>query len=275
VDPGSDSEVVYAGRVPLGYELDGAVATLTLERPDVLNAFDDDLGFALLEAIEASAADAAIRCIVITGSGRAFSAGEDLGVLADGYRRGDVPVLGDTLVKRYNPLIRSIRAAPKPVVAAINGVAAGAGASVALACDFRIASEHARITLAFIKVGLVPDSGAMWFLTRMVGSARAWELCARGEPIDAAEALRLGLVNSVEPADGFESAWRSFARQLASGPTAAYALTKRLANLAAEAPLDDQLEAEVDAQASAGKTRDHLEGVQAFLDKRAPRFEGR
>ena len=261
--------------MPLQYELDGAVATLTLDRPDVLNAFDDDLGFALLEAVEGCAADDAVRCIVVTGAGRAFCSGEDLGVLTDGYRRGEVPGLGDTLAKRYNPLIRAIRAAPKPVVAAINGVAAGAGASLALACDFRIASERAKMTLAFIKVGLVPDSGAMWFLTRMVGSAKAWELGALGEPIDAPEALRLGLFDKVEPMDEFETSWRSFARRLASGPTAAYALTKRLANVAAESSLDDQLEAEVGAQTAAGATQDHLEGVQAFLDKRAPRFEGR
>lgn len=254
---------------------EGGVAILTLDRPDVLNAFNDELGLALLTAVEAAGADDSIRCIVITGAGRAFSSGEDLGALSERYEQGDVPNLGDTLVNRYNPLIRAIRAAPKPVIAAVNGVAAGAGASIALACDFRIASEHAKLVLAFIRVGLVPDSGALWFLTKMVGAARALELGASGHPVDAQRALELGLFSQVIPADQFEGHWRSFAGRLATMATAAFALTKRLANEALTRSLDEQLEAEVEAQSAAGRTEDHLEGVRAFFDKRSPEFRGR
>lgn len=262
-------------RMPLRYEVSDGTAVLTLDRPEVLNAFNDELGHAVLQAVRKAADDDGVRCIVITGEGRAFSSGEDLGALADGYQRGQSAPLGNVLVDRYNPLIRAVTSAPKPVVAAVNGVAAGAGASLALACDFRIASEKAKLVLAFIKVGLVPDSGGIWFLTKMVGAAKAWELAALGEPIPADEALRLNLVNRVAPVDEFEDAWRSFAGELAAGPTRAYALTKRLARSAMENSLDDQLDLEGELQAEAGRTKDHLEGVQAFLGKRAPRFEGK
>ena len=258
----------------VNYTIENRAAVVLLDRADVLNAFDEDLGMATLDAVRRAAADEAVRCIVITGAGRAFSSGEDLGALADGYNRGEVPELGQTLVRRYNPLIRAIRTAPKPVVAAINGVAAGAGASVALACDFRIASEHAKLVLAFIKVGLVPDSGALWFLTKMVGVSKAWELAATGEPVSAEHALALGLFHRVVAADRFEEEWRAFAGELAAGPTRAFALTKSLLESATAVPLDDQLELEVKAQTEAGLTHDHLEGVQAFLEKRRPTFEG-
>src|SRR3990170_1706986 len=140
------------------FEVDDGVAIITLNRPEVLNAFDDELGEAALSAVRKGSEDESVRCIAITGAGRAFSSGEDLGALADGYKRGEVPELGRTLTDRYNPLIQALRAAPKPVIAAVNGVAAGAGCSVALACDFRVASEHAKLVLAFVKVGLVPDA---------------------------------------------------------------------------------------------------------------------
>jgi 2-(1,2-epoxy-1,2-dihydrophenyl)acetyl-CoA isomerase len=258
----------------LDYEIDGSVAVLTLNRPDVLNAFNDELGHQVVEAVNKAAWDEAVRCIVITGAGRAFSSGEDLGALAEGYKAGDVPDLGKTLLDRYNPLIRAVRSASKPVVAAVNGVAAGAGASLALACDFRIASEHAKLVLAFIKVGLVPDSGGVWLLANMVGTARAWELAATGEPLSGDEALRLGLFTKLVPADDFEATWRAFAADLASGPTRAYALTKRLVYGAPDRSLDEQLDEEVDCQGEAGRTADHLEGVQAFLAKRRPNFTG-
>ena len=258
----------------LDYRLDGAVAVATLDRPDVLNAFNDDLGHALVEAVRTAASDEAVRCLVITGAGRAFSAGEDLAALAGDYEAGTAPELGQTLINRYNPLIRAIRDAPKPVLAAINGVAAGAGASLALACDFRIASERAKLVLAFVKVGLVPDSGALWFLSRMVGTANAFRLGATGDPIGADDALAMGLVDRVAAEDSFEEDWRSFAAELAAGPTEAYALIKNLVAFAAEHTLEEQLQEEVHAQTRAGKTKDHLEGVTAFLAKRAPDFKG-
>ena len=261
--------------MPVTYSVGSGVGVITLDRPDVLNAFDDALGSELLEVF-GSAADAPdVRCIVVTGSGRGFSAGEDLGALAGGYEKGQVPPLGETLTNRYNPLIRAVRSAPKPVVAALNGVAAGAGASLALACDYRLASEHAKLVIAFVKVGLVPDSGALWFLARMIGTSRAWELAASGRPVGAAEALEMGLFHRVLPADEFEAGWRSFATELAQGPTRAFALTKSLLYEAAERTLDEQLDLEVEAQSEAGRTADHLEGVQAFLAKRPPSFEGR
>jgi 2-(1,2-epoxy-1,2-dihydrophenyl)acetyl-CoA isomerase len=260
--------------VSLGLEVEQGVATIVLDRPEVMNALDDELGIELLESVKDTAEDEQVRCIVLTGAGRAFCAGEDLGALAANYESGEAPGLGKTLVDRYNPLIRAIRGAPKPVVAALNGVAAGAGASIALACDFRIASERAKLIFAFIKVGLVPDSGGLWFLARMVGAARAWDLAATGTPVSAEEALALGLVNKVVGADTFEESWRDFASTLARGPTRAFALTKSLLEGAATASLEDQLEREVDAQAEAGRTSDHLEGVRAFLGKRAPNFWG-
>lgn len=250
------------------------VRVLKLNRPDVLNAFNDEMGKGLLHAVEDASNDEGVRCIVITGEGRAFCSGEDLGPLADDYKAGNAPDLGHTLVDRYNPLIRTLRATPKPIVAAVNGVAAGAGASLVLACDFRVVVDKAKLVLAFIKVGLVPDSAAVWFLSRMIGTARAWRLAATGAPLGAAEAEALGLYDRVVPAEEFDEAWRSLATELAAGPTKAYGLTKRLVNYAADSPLNDQLELEIEAQSEAGRSEDHIEGVQAFFAKRAPDFKG-
>jgi 2-(1,2-epoxy-1,2-dihydrophenyl)acetyl-CoA isomerase len=256
--------------MPVDLDISNAVAYITLNRPDVLNAFDDALGAELLSALEKTTTDRSVRCIVVTGAGRAFCAGEDLAA----YRSGDAPDLGDTLRRRYNPIIRAIRLAPQPVVAGLNGVAAGAGASLALACDFRIASERAQIVLAFIKVGLVPDSGAVWFLARMVGTAKALELSSLGDPITGDEGLRLGVVNQVAPAAEFDDALRSFAERLAAGPTHAYSLTKSLTNRTFDLALDAQLDLEAEMQSEAGETSDHREGIAAFFDKRRPEFKG-
>ncbi|CAN5741405.1 2-(1,2-epoxy-1,2-dihydrophenyl)acetyl-CoA isomerase PaaG [soil metagenome] len=262
-------------RVIVRYELDEHVAVLTLDRPNVLNAFDAAMGRDALAALQQAAADPDARCIVVTGAGRAFSSGEDLAALSKTYEAGDAPDLGPTLRDKYNPIVRAIRSAPKPVVAALNGVAAGAGVGIALACDWRLAADNARLVLAFTKIGLVPDSGSLWWLTRYGGAARAWAIAASGEAIDAAKALDLGLVNEVAPASEFEGVWRAAARSFAQGPTRAYALTKSLVSFALDHSLDEQLEREVDIQTEAGRTEDHLEGVRAFLAKRRPEFKGR
>ena len=258
----------------LRYEVDEGVAVMTLDRPEVLNAFDDELGRSLLDGLQEAAGARDVRCVVITGEGRAFSSGEDLAGLSQGYASGDAPDLGGILNRRYNPLIRTIRALPKPVVAAVNGGAAGAGASIALACDTRIASESARLVFAFAKVGLVPDSGAVWLLARMVGASRAWDIVTTGRTIDAAEGVDLGLFARVAPAGRFEATWRATARELAEGAPVALRLTKQLLAGSFDRSLDDQLEAEIEAQAEAGRSADHLEGVRAFLEKRPARFTG-
>lgn len=258
----------------LDYSVEDGVARIVLNRPQVLNAFDDELGGRLRDRVAEAGADSEVRCIVITGTGRAFSAGEDLAALAESYEAGRPPDLGQILTRRYNPLIKELRAAPKPVVAGLNGVAAGAGASMALACDLRIASEHASLSFSFSRVGLVPDSGATWFLARMLGPAKAWELTQSRRALSSKEALALGLVHEVVAADEFEARLRAAAVELAQGPTTALALTKGLIEAAASHTLDQQLEAEALAQGVAGATHDHLEGVRAFLSKRAPEFRG-
>jgi 2-(1,2-epoxy-1,2-dihydrophenyl)acetyl-CoA isomerase len=259
----------------LEYSADAGVAYLTLDRPEVLNAFDEQLGRSLLEALSAASSDDAIRCVVVAGAGRAFSSGEDLAALMSHYDAGEAPDLGGILRRRYNPVIRLLRSMPKPVVAALNGVAAGAGASIALACDFRLASEHATIVLPFSKVGLVPDSAAVWLLVRMVGESVALELATTGRAVAADEALRLGLVTRVVSARELKDVVRTFATELARGPSLALAHTKRLIHEALDRSLDAELEAEVRAQTLAGRSDDHVEGVRAFLAKRPPRFVGR
>ena len=201
--------------MPVSYSVDDGIGVIVLDRPDVLNAFDDELGMQMLHTVQQASEDDDVRCIVITGAGRAFCSGEDLGALAQGYERGDVPELGQTLVDRYNPLVRALRGAPKPVVAAVNGVAAGAGVSLALACDYRIASEHAKLVVGFIKVGLVPDSGAVWFLSKMIGEARTLQLVTTGRPVKSDEGLSLGLFDEVVAAPDLEARWR---RRRASSP---------------------------------------------------------
>lgn len=251
------------------------VGTITLNRPDVLNAFNEDVNPEFIAALKQAAKDPEIRVLVITGAGRAFSSGQDLGDLERKYVPGHVPSLGADLKKRYDPWVKLIRTMEKPVIASVNGVAAGAGCSLALACDLRIASEHAKFIEAFINVGLVPDSGSTWTLPRLVGLGRAMELCTTGRPVKADEALAIGLVNQVVPAEELEAATAKMAARLASLPAKAVALTKRLLNESFERSLSDQLDAESFAQDTAGKTDDHFEGVTAFLQKRAPEFTGK
>lgn len=256
----------------LAIEQTDAVATITLNRPDVFNAFDDVLTKELQDALKGAERDKGVRAIVITGAGKAFSSGQDLADLKKRYVPGYVPALSRDLKKRYNPIITRICGMEKPVIAAINGVAAGAGCSLALACDMRIASEHAKFIEVFVNVGLIPDSGSSFFLPRLVGHARAMELCCTGRPVGAEEAKQLGIVNDVVPAAELAGAAAKLAASVAAMPARAVALTKRLLTRSLANDLDAQLEAEAYAQETAGRTEDHMEGVLAFLEKRKPSF---
>jgi 2-(1,2-epoxy-1,2-dihydrophenyl)acetyl-CoA isomerase len=254
----------------LRLETDGAVATITLDRPDALNSLTVPLKAALLQAFADVGADPAIRAVVLTGAGRAFCAGQDL---RERLEPGALP-LADEIRARYNPLIRAMRALPKPIVGAINGIAAGAGASLAFACDIRIAADGASFLLAFGRVGLVPDSGATWLLPRLVGGAKAAELALTTDPLSAADAERLGLVARVVPVERVVPEAQALAARLAEGAPRALALTKELIEASWNVDLDRQLEAEADAQGAAGATADHAEGIAAFVEKRPPRFTG-
>lgn len=260
----------------LGYELaDTGVLTLTLNRPDCLNAFNDELSFELQEALKQAEKDKAVRCIVLTGAGRGFCAGQDLQSRSIGSSNGSKPHLGESIRKRYSPIINKLHTMEKPVIAMVNGVAAGAGASIALACDMRIVSEKASFIQAFIKVGLIPDSGACWLLPRLVGLGKALELAMTGDKIDAATALNLGLVNRVVAEDQLVTETHTLATQLAQGPTKALGLIKRAMNKAMTVDLETYLNYEADLQEIAGRSDDYLEGVSAFVEKRPAHFVGR
>ncbi len=250
-------------------ESDG-VLTVTLNRPEVLNAVNDRMAEELLDALRRAAREAGVRSVILTGAGRGFCAGQDLRE----RQAGDF-AYAHHIRTRYAPVIHQLLALEKPVVAAVNGVAAGAGCSLALACDLRVASEEASFLQAFTRIGLVPDSGATYFLPRMVGLGKAFELCYLAEPVPAPEALRLGLVNWVVPGPELMQKAREVAGRLASGPTRAYGLTKRalLRNLSAD--LAGALDYEAMLQEAAGRTEDHREGVRAFLEKRPPNYTGR
>ncbi len=255
-------------------ENDGSVRIITLNRPDVLNAFNT----AMLEALNKAARDAerdkSVRCVVITGAGRGFSAGQDLADVSERYK-SDRPIeLGAHLRKLYNPLIAKLRTMEKPIVAAVNGVAAGAGCSLALACDIRLAAQSASFIQAFVNVGVVPDSGSTFFLPRLIGPARAMEMAFTGRKIKADEAVQIGLVNRVVPDAELAAEAAKLARHLAGLPPRAIGLTKRAINAAWNADLDQQLDYEAMLQTTAGQTRDHREGVAAFLEKRTPEFTG-
>ena len=251
-------------------EQDGGVMTITLNRPDVLNAVNDQLARELHDALRQASREAAVRALVLTGAGRGFCSGQDLrGQAAEdrSYR--------EHLRATYNPVILLLRTIEKPVIAAVNGVAAGAGMSLALAADLRIASEKASFIEVFARVGLIPDSGSTYLLTRLVGLGKALELCYTADPVDAQEALRLGLVNRVVAHEELLPATMALAARLAAGPTRAYGLTKRAVTHGLHAPLDAALEYEAYLQDVAGHSADHREGVAAFLEKRTPKYEGR
>ena len=251
-------------------DADAGVATVTLNRPDALNALTVPMKQALLAAFRRLERDKAVRAVILTGAGRAFCAGQDLRERLE----PDAAPLGVEVRERYNPIVRAMRNLPKPIVGAINGVAAGAGASLAMACDIRIASDAASFALAFGRVGLVPDSGATWFLPRLVGATHAAELALLNDSVSAADAVRLGLVGRVVPAADLATEARAVADRLAAGAPRAIALTKRALNAAWEHDLEAALEYEAQLQDLAGRTKDHAEGMAAFLEKRPPRFTG-
>jgi 2-(1,2-epoxy-1,2-dihydrophenyl)acetyl-CoA isomerase len=253
---------------------DGAVQTLRLNRPDVLNAFNDAMLSELLDALKTAERDDSVRCLVITGNGRAFSSGQDLDDVKARYEQPQAPELGEHLRRLYNPLIQRLRTIEKPVIAAVNGVAAGAGCSLALACDLRIVAASASFIEVFINVGLVPDSGSTFMLTRLIGLSRAMDLCFTGRKVTADEALQIGLCNQVVADDQLQPETAKLAAKLAALPTKAIGLTKRALNRSWFVTLEDQLAYEALLQTAAGRTQDHVEGVKAFLEKRKPQFKG-
>ena len=254
----------------LRLEVADRVATITLDRADALNALTVPLKEELLAALARVGADPAIGAVVLTGAGRAFCAGQDL---RERLEPGAAP-LEIEIRERYNPIILAMRRLEKPIVGAINGIAAGAGASLAFACDVRIAAEGASFLLAFARVGLVPDSGATWLLPRLVGAAKAAELALTGEALSAADAERLGLVARVVPAESVVTEAQAMAARLGSMAPRAVALTKRALESSWTASLEEQLELEAELQGIAGATTDHAEGIAAFMEKRPPRFTG-
>lgn len=247
----------------------GAVLTIMLNRPDKLNAFDAATHKAFAGALKEAAEDE-VRAVVLTGSGRGFCVGQDLAELREGER--DVAAL---LRERWNRHALGLRGLEKPVLAAVNGAAAGAGISLACACDIRVAADSAAFVPAFVSVGLVPDTGGSWLVPRLLGYARAFEWMCSGRKIGAAEALEWGLVSEVVPADAVLARTQERAAELAELPTRAIAMTKRLFEHAHSSRLEDQLELEAQLQVAATRTADFAEGVTAFLEKREPRFSGR
>jgi 2-(1,2-epoxy-1,2-dihydrophenyl)acetyl-CoA isomerase len=248
---------------------DGGVVTLTLNRPEVLNAFNTAMHKAFQAALK-EAGDALVRAVVITGEGRGFCVGQDLTEFQEGA--GDI---GDRLRAGYHKNILAIRALEKPVIAAVNGPAAGAGLSLACACDIRLAAESASFVPAFIGIGLVPDSGGTYFIHRLLGASRSFEWMTSNRKLPAAEALEWGLVSEVVADETLPARVAELAGMYAAAPTKAIGMTKRLFDNAQTATLDEQLELEAQLQAAATRTEDFAEGVAAFLEKREPRFSGR
>lgn len=254
-------------------EIDQGVALLTLNRPDSLNSFNTEMHAEMREAISQIRKSSEVRALVITGAGRGFCAGQDLSDrnVAPG---SEVPDLGESIEKRYNPLLRSIRELPLPVICAVNGVAAGAGANIALACDITLAAKSASFIQAFCKIGLVPDSGGTWSLPHLVGMARAKGLALLGDKLPAEKAEHWGLIWRCVEDDQLMDEAMQLARHLATQPTKGLALIKRALHASTDNTFDQQLDVERDLQRLAGRTDDYREGVAAFMEKRTPNFKG-
>jgi 2-(1,2-epoxy-1,2-dihydrophenyl)acetyl-CoA isomerase len=247
------------------------ITTISLNRPEIYNALNDDITFELQDAFKVAGKDDNVRVVVLTGEGKAFCSGQDLKASSGQDKRSFM----DSLHKRYNPIIRAMRNLPKPIVCRLNGVAAGAGCSLALACDIIVASEDASLIEVFINIGLVPDSGSSYFLPRLVGIAKAFELCSMGSRVKATEALQLGLVNKVVSGDKLDETVSFYTDYFSNAPTKAIGLMKKMLNKSATATLDEMLDYEAYCQEIAGSTADYKEGVQAFLEKRKADFIGK
>jgi len=253
------------------YQVSDGVASITLNRPSKLNAFNDRMIGETTDSFKSAGRDAAVRCVVITGAGRGFSSGQDL---ADFQDRGEDVSIGEHLRHGYHRLIRQMVALEKPIIGSINGIAAGAGCGVAMATDIRIAADSASFMLAFSRIGLIPDSGTNWFLPRLIGYARAYEIALTAERVPASRALEWGMVNYVVPAEQLPEITAAWARRLADGPTLAFGLTKRAMSRGWDMTLDEALEYEAHLQEVAGRSKDNREGITAFVEKREPKFTG-
>ncbi|HEU5005925.1 MAG TPA: enoyl-CoA hydratase-related protein [Jatrophihabitantaceae bacterium] len=255
-------------------ERSDGVATLTLNRPESMNSLSVELKQALVSAVEELAADESVRAVVLTGNGRGFCVGQDLREHVAMLESGD-PAPLSTVVEHYNPIVQGLAGMPKPVIAAVNGMAAGAGAGLAFACDFRITAKTAGFLLAFANVGLTLDSGVSWTLPRLIGTARATSLALLAEPITAEGALEMGLVNAVVEPERLLPAAQELAARLAAGPTAAYAAIKASIAYAASSTLAESLAKEAELQTAMGRTEDHRNATAAFVAKQKPIFTGR
>lgn len=255
----------------LKYEVKDGVGTITLNRPEVYNALNDGITYELQDVFKQIKRDNEVRVVVLTGEGKAFCSGQDLKASSGEEKRSFI----QSLDKRYNPIIRAIRELPKPIICRLNGVAAGAGCSMALACDLIVAAEESMMTEVFINIGLVLDSGSSYFLPRLVGSAKAFELSTMGSRIKGPEAYELGLVNKVVPLNELDAAVKEYTDYYANAPTKAIGLMKKMLNKSGNASLDEMLDYEAYCQEIAGSSEDYKEGVNAFLEKRKAQFKGK